>query len=117
VIHLHPAAPPKPALDAPCNGCGACCAWQPCPLGVILSRRRHGACVALQWLGPPQSAATRVDGAGETSGRYACGALLEPGRWLWLLRPLPSAWSRRLLSRWIAAGKGCDADFEAQTLP
>ena len=37
VIHLHPSAPPKPAEGAACNGCGVCCAWQPCPLGVLAS--------------------------------------------------------------------------------
>ena len=37
VIAIHPAAPPKPAWGEPCNGCGVCYAWQPCPLGVLVS--------------------------------------------------------------------------------
>ena len=41
VIYLHPAAPAKPAVGAACNGCGVCCAWQPCPLGMLVSGRRH----------------------------------------------------------------------------
>lgn len=84
VIHLHPAAPPKPAAGAACNGCGVCCAWSPCPLGLLLTRRSGRACRALHWDG----------------GAYRCGVLL--GRHL---RWLPRAWVRR----WIAAGIGCDA--------
>ncbi|RYF67964.1 MAG: hypothetical protein EOO29_36015, partial [Comamonadaceae bacterium] len=49
VIHLQPDAPTKPAFGQPCNGCGVCCASEPCPAGVLVSRRRHGACAALVW--------------------------------------------------------------------
>ena len=49
VIHLHIEAPAKPPLGEACNGCGMCCAWQPCPLGVLVTGRRHGACAALRW--------------------------------------------------------------------
>lgn len=97
VIYLEPAAPPKPPAGQPCNGCGACCSWQPCPLGQWLSRRRRGACVALEWHGD--------------EGRYRCGALAAPRRWL---PALPVAWSRALVQRWIAAGQGCDAHFDAE---
>ncbi len=95
VILLHRKAPPKPALGQPCNGCGLCCAAEPCPLGMLLSRRRLGACVALQWV---PAAAT-----------YRCGVLVQPRRWLpWL----PASWARRLAQRWIAVGAGCDATIE-----
>ena len=49
VVWLQPSAPPKPAEGAPCNGCGLCCLAEPCPLGMLVSRRRTGACVALRW--------------------------------------------------------------------
>jgi len=95
VILLHASAPPKPPAGQPCNGCGLCCTAEPCPLGMLLSRRRHGACAALAW------------SAGET--RYRCGVLAQPRRWLpWL----PASWARRLAQRWIAAGSGCDATLE-----
>ena len=42
VIYLQPEAPPKPALGAPCNGCGVCCGWQPCPLGVLVTSAGGG---------------------------------------------------------------------------
>ena len=95
VILLHPAAPAQPGPGEPCNGCGTCCAAEPCPLGMLLSRRRHGACAALAW--------------SEPEARYHCGALAEPGRWLPLL---PPAWGRVLAKRWIAAGMGCDATLQ-----
>lgn len=95
VIHLHQAAPPKPAVGAACNGCGVCCAAEPCPLGMLLSRRRRGACVALAW--------------DEAAARYRCDVLAQPRRWL---RWLPPTLARPAAARWIAAGRGCDSDLE-----
>jgi len=105
IIHIEVAAPPKPALGEPCNGCGICCLAEPCPVGVLVSRRRHGACKALQW-----SAALK---------QYRCGMLEAPLAQLGLAR-FPSGRPRRLLERglraWcrrmIAAGIGCDAEIE-----
>jgi len=95
VILLQAEAPPKPALGAPCNGCGVCCAIEPCPLGMWLSRRRRGACDALQW------------DAGQR--RYECGVVAQPGRWL---PALPATLARRLALRWISAARGCDCSDE-----
>jgi len=95
-VWLQPEAPPKPAPGAPCNGCGLCCLAEPCPLGVLLSRRRRGPCAALRW---------------DTAARqYRCSAITEapPGAW--------GALSRALARRWIAAGQGCDADLQALSL-
>jgi hypothetical protein len=89
VIHLHPAAPDKPAVGAACNGCGVCCATEPCPVGVVLTRRRSGPCDALRW--------------DDSERRYRCGATEKGPRW-W------RAWLRR----WIAAGVGCDATLQVQ---
>ncbi len=98
VILLQEQAPAKPAAGQPCNGCGVCCAAEPCPVGVLLSRRTRGACVALTWHGPSQT--------------YRCGAIaraseLRP-RWLATLM-------RRLSLRWIAAGEGCDCSLQASS--
>jgi hypothetical protein len=107
-IYLYPAAPRKPAEGAPCNGCGVCCTVQPCPLGMVLSGRRTGACAALRWDG--------------TAALYRCGALIEPRavvvqvlgqRWVWLAGPI-TAVLQRLARRWIAAGRGCDSDWQPQ---
>jgi hypothetical protein len=98
VIHIHPRAPAMPALGAPCNGCGVCCLSAPCPLGMLLSGRRTGACAALHW----------DDG----QARYLCGAISQPAvvlgpRWRWAAPALG-----RLARRWIAAGVGCDATLQ-----
>ncbi|KQP43552.1 hypothetical protein [Pseudorhodoferax sp. Leaf274] len=91
VVHVHPHAPAKPAHGAPCNGCGMCCLLEPCPLGMLLSRRRRGACSAVRW--------------DEGQGRYLCGALSAPAE------VLGARWLAPLARRWIAAGIGCDARF------
>ena len=102
VIYLHPEAPAKPVAGQACNGCGACCTWQPCPVGIVLSRRRHGACVMLRFEA--------------LQARYFCGVMQAPATLRW--RPLSWAGAllRRLAGRWIAAGKGCDFDAEAQVM-
>ena len=96
-------APAKPAEGAPCNGCGLCCLAQPCPLGMLLSRRRTGACAALRWSEPDQ--------------RYWCGAVSDPADvtgWThpWAVRSLSA-----LARRWIASGVGCDARLEVHSAP
>ena len=104
VILLHKQAPPKPEAGRACNGCGVCCAAAPCPLGIWLSRRRHGECVALSWR--DEAGGQGAEGEG---GRYLCGALAEPARWLpWL----PARTATALARRWIAAAKGCDSDLQ-----
>jgi hypothetical protein len=87
VILLHPEAPPKPAPGAACNGCGVCCAAEPCPVGIVASLRLRGACRLLRW--------------DDAARRYRCGALTG--------RP----WWQRLVRRWIAAGAGCDSTLVA----
>lgn len=97
VIRIHPAAPVKPAEAAPCNGCGVCCAAEPCPIGVLVSGRRTGACAALLW--EPDAAL------------YRCGLVAAPRTMLpWLpavLAPLLS----RLARHWISAASGCDSSL------
>lgn len=103
VIHIHPEAPPKPPEGQPCNGCGVCCLAEPCPVGVLVSRRRTGGCAALKW--------------SDAGGRYVCGLMGEAD-----VTAGPSAdggrpaWWHRLWRRWvrrvIASGIGCDAGLE-----
>ena len=110
VIYLQLLAPPKPALGQPCNGCGLCCLAEPCPLGMLISRRRSGACAALVWR--------------EREQRYDCAAahLAEPlvrrrlPRWMGPWRRTLAQLARRWALRAIAAGQGCDAQMQAQAL-
>ena len=94
VIHIEADAPTKPAEGASCNGCGVCCLAEPCPVGVLVSGRRRGACAALVW-----SVAER---------RYRCGMLTAPEQHLGTI----GRWLRRPMRRWIAAGSGCDSNLE-----
>lgn len=99
-IEVHPDAPRKPAEGTPCNGCGVCCLAEPCPLGMILTRRRRGPCMLLEWDGSARN--------------YRCGALRTAVAW----RP---RWVSRLagglVRRWIGAGVGCDASLDTHGPP
>jgi hypothetical protein len=95
VITIQAQAPPKPAYGSACNGCGVCCLSEPCPIGMLVSRRLRGRCAALRWHKP--------------TARYRCGLIAARTR----SRNGPAGWlagaSRRLVQRWIAAGQGCDS--------
>lgn len=107
-IRIHPLAPAKVVVGAACNGCGVCCLFAPCPLGMLLSRRRTGACEVLRW---------------DTAlAQYRCGAITVPQevltqslpRGLRGLAPVLAPVLRRVGLRWIAAGIGCDSDLEVE---
>lgn len=105
-IYIHPHAPTKPALSSTCNGCGVCCLVAPCPVGMVLSHSRRGACHAIRW--------------NAADARYRCGAIDAPrdvlahalphwaGGMAQALAPLLRRWARR----WIAVGIGCDSSVE-----
>jgi Fe-S-cluster-containing hydrogenase component 2 len=97
IIHIHADAPLKPAPGERCNGCGVCCLAEPCPLGVLLTGRRRGACRALHW-----------DDAG---ARYRCGAFGARGD----AAGPGVAWRHAVVARWIGAGRGCDSDAEIES--
>lgn len=104
-------APPKPALGAPCNGCGVCCLLEPCPLGVVLSGSRKGQCQALRW-----DADTMM---------YRCGAITRSSEVLaqrlptFLRRAAPALGQGLAVVavRWVAAGQGCDCNAELEPTP
>ena len=113
VIQIHPQAPAKPDWAAPCNGCGVCCLAVPCPVGMLVSRRRSGPCRALQWQ--------------ESGKMYRCGLLQAPSQRLQhfskpmrALLLLPAALLAWLARRWISAGSGCDSTldvFDSSKIP
>ncbi|HEY9027306.1 MAG TPA: hypothetical protein VIP05_23645 [Burkholderiaceae bacterium] len=87
----------KPAEAAPCNGCGVCCAAEPCPVGVLVSGRRSGACAALSW--------------NDDAGLYRCGLVADPRAVLPRLPALLAPAVSRLARRWISAASGCDSSL------
>lgn len=106
---MEPGAPSKPDLGEACNGCGVCCLAVPCPLGMVLSRRRRGACRAVQWM--PQQ---RVYRCGAMAGSLDVAQRCLPA-WLQPLAPWLASLLRRIAPRWIAAGAGCDSSLEVET--
>lgn len=100
-LHVQPQAPAKPAEGEACNGCGVCCLAEPCPLGMVWSGRRHGACAALHW--------------SDSALRYECGLVSQPeshlpGALRWASGPL-----HRIARRMISSGSGCDCSLECET--
>ena len=97
-VAVHARAPAKPALGAACNGCGLCCALEPCPVARLFLLQWRGSCRALLWNDP--------------DSRYECGMLRQPLRWLPWLPAWLAPQASRLIARLIASGCGCDADLE-----
>jgi Fe-S-cluster-containing hydrogenase component 2 len=106
IIHIQSEAPIKPAVGSTCNGCGVCCLVEPCPLGMVLSAKRKGACNALRWDAERQ--------------QYRCGAITDADSvvraslshaFTWMT-PVLSWAVVRLARRWIAAGVGCDSNLQ-----
>lgn len=95
IIHIHPQAPAKPAMGQPCNGCGVCCAAEPCPVSLTLLWPHAAPCRALTW--------------DDDTKRYLCGMVSAPSQQLsWLPKRLDKI-AGRLFKRWIAADTNCDA--------
>ncbi|MFZ6690906.1 hypothetical protein [Undibacterium sp. SXout20W] len=95
VIWLRPTAPGKPDVGQPCNGCGVCCAAEPCPVALIFLWQRKGSCRALVWEGEQH--------------HYRCGMLIQPANYLWWLPEPWQRWFARRVRRWIAADVACDS--------
>ncbi|PXW94966.1 hypothetical protein C7444_11149 [Sphaerotilus hippei] len=103
VIHLQALAPAKPDRTAPCNGCGVCCVAEPCPVGMLISRQRSGACQALRW--------------DEATARYRCGVVAQPEDFLPGALKAAAPLLRRVALRLISSGSGCDCDYETEAGP
>lgn len=108
VILIRPEASAA-AWGAPCNGCGVCCLLEPCPLGMVLSRKRRGACVALRWQ--------------DDARQYRCGAVMAPKEVLQLALPksprhgFPPGLGFGPFGKALDTGLGCDGAVRAGRLP
>ncbi len=94
IIELHPLAPPKPDLGAHCNGCGICCAAEPCPVAYLFLFQFKGSCRALLWQNEER--------------RYVCGMVACPDQYVPLLPKRLRVRMGRFFASRIAADYGCD---------
>lgn len=99
-VELHPLSPAKPDYAAPCNGCGVCCALEPCPVAQVFLLQRSGKCRALLWQ--------------DESRRYLCGMAVCPDRYVGLIPERLRAHAGRFFASRIAAGAGCDFAAEME---
>jgi hypothetical protein len=97
-IELHEQAPSKPDFGVTCNGCGICCAAEPCPVAYLFLFQRKGRCRALLWQ--------------EENCRYACGMVICPDNYSRLIPRMFKKWVGAFIATRIAAGKGCDSSIE-----
>lgn len=102
IIELHPLAPAKPDHGARCNGCGVCCAAEPCPVAHIFLFQMKGKCRALLWQ------------AG--SSRYVCGMAVCPDRYVPLIPHALRGRAGSFFASRIASGTGCDFAAEVDTV-
>ena len=86
-------APEKPEEGAPCNGCGFCCAAEPCGLAVEFLGATAGPCPAMEF----------------DAGRFWCGLVRNPSSYLDMPAfgdPVVGA----IFARAVGIGRGCDSD-------
>ena len=86
-------APEKPEEGAPCNGCGFCCAADPCGLAVEFLGVTVGPCPAMEF----------------EAGRFWCGLVRNPSSYLDMPAfgdPVVGA----IFARAVGIGRGCDSD-------
>ncbi len=99
IIWLQPEAAAKPLIGQACNGCGVCCAAEPCPVARVFLWQWRGACRAVEWHADVK--------------QYRCGMLLRPVHYVRYLPLWFEARCRSWIRRWIAAGVACDSDADA----
>ena len=100
IIQIHALAPAKPALGEPCNGCGVCCAAEPCPVSLALLWPHQAPCKALIWH--------------DVENRYLCGMVMQPSNYLVWLPIFADKFASKLFKRWIVADTNCDADVSIE---
>ena len=97
-IEVHHLAPSKPSQGLRCNGCGVCCAAEPCPVAFVFLFQFRGACRALVWQDETQN--------------YVCGMVVAPDRYVRLIPERFREHAGKFFASRIAAGAGCDFPAE-----
>lgn len=88
--------PQKPARGARCNGCGMCCAVEPCRLAAELLNCTKGPCIALE----------------RDETRTYCGLVRRPAHYMFG-QDVPESETGRfsvMLASMLGIGTECDAD-------
>ena len=85
-------APEKPQEGAPCNGCGLCCAAEPCGLAVELLGATAGPCPAMEFV----------------DGRFWCGLVRNPSTYLDTLA-FGDHMLGAIFAQALGVGRGCDS--------
>lgn len=102
IIILDARAPKKPNVSTPCNGCGVCCAAEPCPPAqFFLKAPQQQPCPALEW--------------NEAQQQYRCGLLSRPSNYLRWLPRIFNRITQQMIRAMIHANQGCDSDAEEIT--
>lgn len=86
-------APEYPGYGMPCNGCGFCCAAEPCQIAVDYAGAAEGPCPAMQFEGD----------------RFVCGMVRNPSRYM-DVPPFADEIIGAMFARALGVGKGCDSD-------
>ena len=85
-------APEYPGFRSPCNGCGLCCAAEPCDVARQFLGATQGPCPALEFEG----------------GRFWCGVIRRLSHYL--SKPLfGDGMVREILGDLLGIGQGCDS--------
>jgi hypothetical protein len=100
IIEIHPMAPHKPEFGTHCNGCGVCCAAEPCPVAFIFLFQFKGRCRALLWQ--------------NDTGRYVCGMVVCSDQYVKLIPKRFRESMGKYFATRIATEVGCD--FEAELM-
>lgn len=89
-------APEKPQFGDPCNGCGLCCAAEPCGIAreFIAGVTDQGPCPAMEF----------------EAGWFWCGMIRRPGHYLGLPHDWADVFLGNEMAEALGAGQGCCAE-------
>lgn len=86
-------APEKPKWGEPCNGCGFCCAAEPCDIAREFIGATKGPCPAMEF----------------DAGRFWCGMVRSPHKYLGVAEWVGDS-MRAPFQLLLGVGRGCDSE-------
>lgn len=86
-------APEYPGYGSPCNGCGFCCAAEPCQIARDFAGFTEGPCPAMEFEGE----------------RFVCGIVKAPSRYIGTPE-FGDAFLGEMIAKALGIGKGCDSE-------